>query len=160
MYIMIISHWAILHYNMPFDGVFWWFPALSEDQEEKLSNSQNYLVALKLVSKYMIKFWQALLWSGKFLLSLGVYLWGALLSLFMLQKGNLYPTITRHILPLPQHAHACMGNKPVPSGNLLFSVSTVVQNFQMTPHTRLSGLLIGHSRTAILKVMQVQSTLP
>ena len=42
MYIMIICHWAILHYNMSFktiagrsDGVFWWFPALSEDQEEK-----------------------------------------------------------------------------------------------------------------------------
>ena len=35
MYIMIICHWAILHYNMSFktiarsDGVFWWFPALS-----------------------------------------------------------------------------------------------------------------------------------
>ena len=46
MYIMIICHWTILHYNMPFqtiagrsDGVFWWFPALSEDQERNLSNS-------------------------------------------------------------------------------------------------------------------------
>ena len=29
------------------DGVFWWFPALSEDQEEKNSwIHQNYLVAL------------------------------------------------------------------------------------------------------------------
>ena len=43
---MIICHWAILHYNMSFktiagrsDGVFWWFPALSEDQKNKLSNS-------------------------------------------------------------------------------------------------------------------------
>ena len=41
MCIMIICHWAILHYNMSFqtiiagrsDGVFWWFPALSEDQD-------------------------------------------------------------------------------------------------------------------------------
>ena len=46
MYIMIICHWAIFHYNMSFktiagrsDDVFWWFPALSEDQENKLSNS-------------------------------------------------------------------------------------------------------------------------
>ena len=38
MYIMIICHWAILHYNMSFktialrsDGVFGWFPALSEE---------------------------------------------------------------------------------------------------------------------------------
>ena len=28
------------------DGVFWWFPSLSEDQEKKLSIHQNYLVAL------------------------------------------------------------------------------------------------------------------
>ena len=56
MYIMIICHWAILHYNMSFktiagrsDGVFWWFPALSEDQEEKNGwIHQNYLVALKV----------------------------------------------------------------------------------------------------------------
>ena len=40
MYIMIIWHWAILIYNMSFKsivrksgGVFWWFPALSEDQD-------------------------------------------------------------------------------------------------------------------------------
>ena len=46
MYIMIICHGAILHYNMSFktiagrsDGVFWWFPALSEDQAKKLLNS-------------------------------------------------------------------------------------------------------------------------
>ena len=46
MYIMIICHWAILHYNMIFkpiagrcDCVFWWFHALSEDQEFFLSNS-------------------------------------------------------------------------------------------------------------------------
>ena len=43
---MKICHWAILHYNMSFktiagtpDGVFWWFPALSEVQENILSNS-------------------------------------------------------------------------------------------------------------------------
>ena len=43
---MIICHEAILHYNMSFktiagrsDGVFWWFPALSEDQEKTLLNS-------------------------------------------------------------------------------------------------------------------------
>ena len=53
MYIMIICHWAILHYNMSFktiagrsDGVFWWFPALSEDQEKNCRIHQNYLVAL------------------------------------------------------------------------------------------------------------------
>ena len=46
MYIMMICHWAILHYNMSFktiagrsDGVFWWFPAVSEDQDFLLSNS-------------------------------------------------------------------------------------------------------------------------
>ena len=45
-FILIICHWAMLHYNMPFktivgrsDSVFWWFPALSEDQENLLSNS-------------------------------------------------------------------------------------------------------------------------
>ena len=29
------------------DGVFWWFPALSEDQEKNCRIHQNYLVALK-----------------------------------------------------------------------------------------------------------------
>ena len=28
------------------DGVFWWFPALSEDQEKICQIHQNYLVAL------------------------------------------------------------------------------------------------------------------
>ena len=53
MYIIVICHWAILHYNMSFktiagrsDGVFWWFPALSEDQEKICWIHQNYLVAL------------------------------------------------------------------------------------------------------------------
>ena len=56
MYIMIICHWAILHYNMSFktiagrsDGVFWWFPALSRGQEFfLLLIYQNYRVALRL----------------------------------------------------------------------------------------------------------------
>ena len=50
MYVMIICHWVILHYNMSFktiagrsDGVFWWFPALSEDQEKISVIHQNYL---------------------------------------------------------------------------------------------------------------------
>ena len=60
MYIMIICHWAILHliYNLSFqtiagrsDGVFWWFPALSEDQEKICRIHQNYLVALILLSQ-------------------------------------------------------------------------------------------------------------
>ena len=53
MYIMTICHWAILHCNMSFqtiagrsDGVFWWFSALSEDQEKISWIHQNYLVAL------------------------------------------------------------------------------------------------------------------
>ena len=53
MYIVIICHWAILHCNLSFkaiagrsDGVFWWFPALSEDQEKICQIHQNYLVAL------------------------------------------------------------------------------------------------------------------
>ena len=56
MYIMIICHWAILHYNMSFqtfagrsDGVFWWFLALSEDQEKNcLSNSPKLSCGFKL----------------------------------------------------------------------------------------------------------------
>ena len=46
MYVMIICHWAILHYNMSFktiagrsDGVLRWFPTLSEDQEKNCQNS-------------------------------------------------------------------------------------------------------------------------
>ena len=57
MYIMIICHWAILHYNMSFktiagrsDGVLWWFHALSKDQENFCRIHQNYLVALKFKS--------------------------------------------------------------------------------------------------------------
>ena len=54
MYIMTICHWAILHYNMSFqtiagrsNRVFWWFHALSEDQEKIICRiHQNYLVAL------------------------------------------------------------------------------------------------------------------
>ena len=45
----------MLHYNMSFktiagrsDGVFWWFPALSEDQEKNCRIHPNYLVALTL----------------------------------------------------------------------------------------------------------------
>ena len=59
MYMMIICHWTILHYNMPFqtiagrsDGVFWWFPALSEDQEKKIRIHQYYLVALTYSQMY------------------------------------------------------------------------------------------------------------
>ena len=55
MYIMIICHLAILHYNMSFktiagrsDGVFWWFPVLSEDREKNCWIHQNYLVASNL----------------------------------------------------------------------------------------------------------------
>ena len=50
---MIICHCAILHYHMSFKtiawmsgGVFWWFPALSEDQEKTCWIHQNYLAAL------------------------------------------------------------------------------------------------------------------
>ena len=53
MYIIIICHWAILHYSMSFktiagrsDGVFWWFPALYEDEGKICLIHQNYLVAL------------------------------------------------------------------------------------------------------------------
>ena len=53
MYILIICYWAILHYTMSFktiagrsDGVFWWFSALSEDQEKICRIHPNYLVAL------------------------------------------------------------------------------------------------------------------
>ena len=56
MYMMIICHCAILYYNMSFKtiawmsgGVFWWFPALSEDQENNCGIHQNYLVALTTV---------------------------------------------------------------------------------------------------------------
>ena len=54
MYIMIICHRTILHYNMSFkiiagrsDGVFWWFSALSEDQEEKKLNSPTLSCGFK-----------------------------------------------------------------------------------------------------------------
>ena len=59
---MIICHWAMLHYNMAFktiagrsDIVFWWFPALSEDQEKF---HHNYLVALnRLKAMYSFGKW-------------------------------------------------------------------------------------------------------
>ena len=62
-YIMIICHWAISHYNMSFktivgrsDGVFWWFPVHSEDQEKNCCIYQNYLVALMIFGhKYALK---------------------------------------------------------------------------------------------------------
>ena len=51
---MIICHGATLHYNMSFktiagrsDGVFWWFPALSEDQEKNLLNSPKLSCGFK-----------------------------------------------------------------------------------------------------------------
>ena len=54
---MIICHGAILHYNMSFktiagrsDGVFWWYPALYEDQEKNCWIHQIYLVALICLS--------------------------------------------------------------------------------------------------------------
>ena len=61
MYIMIICHWAILHYNISFqtiiagwsDGVFWW---LSEDQEKNCWIHQNYLVALNVFNHSCILF--------------------------------------------------------------------------------------------------------
>ena len=53
MYIMIICHWAICFttcHSKPFagrsDDVFWWIPALFEDQEIFCQIHQNYLVAL------------------------------------------------------------------------------------------------------------------
>ena len=62
MYKIIIYHWAILHYNMPFqtiagrsNGIFWWFPALSEDKEKNCRIHQNYLVALTKIWKKSTK---------------------------------------------------------------------------------------------------------
>ena len=59
---MIICHWAILHYNMSFqiiagrsDGVFWWFPALSEDQE-KFVEFTKLSCGFKTMSKHELKF--------------------------------------------------------------------------------------------------------
>ena len=54
MCIMIICHWAILHYNMSFktiagrsDGVFSWFAAFSEDQEKICMNSPKLSCGFK-----------------------------------------------------------------------------------------------------------------
>ena len=51
-------HWTILHYNMSSktiagrsDGVFWWLPALSEDQEKNCQIHQNYFCGFKWKSK-------------------------------------------------------------------------------------------------------------
>ena len=50
---MIICHWAICitichskHFAGRSDDVFWWIPALFEDQEKMCQIRQNYLVAL------------------------------------------------------------------------------------------------------------------
>ena len=80
MYTMIICHWAILHYNMPFktiagrsDGVFWWFPGLSEDQEQNCWIHQNYLVALLMrLHFHLFSYMYELSSSIQFLLWLGV----------------------------------------------------------------------------------------
>ena len=58
-YIGIFCYWVLLHYknyNMSFktiasgfNGAFWWYGPLSEDQEFFLQIYQNYLVALKVV---------------------------------------------------------------------------------------------------------------
>ena len=73
MYIMIICHWAILHYNMSFktiagrsDCVFWWFSALSEDQDffcwvhQKLSCGFN-------CRKSRLRNWEGFMNSSKML---------------------------------------------------------------------------------------------
>ena len=56
MYIMIICHWAILHYNMSFttiggrsDGGFWWFSCTFWRSRKKLSNSPKLSCGFKLV---------------------------------------------------------------------------------------------------------------
>ena len=53
-YIGIFCYWVLLHYNMSFktiaggfNGAFWWYGPLSEDQENFKQIYQNYLVALK-----------------------------------------------------------------------------------------------------------------
>ena len=52
-YIGIFCYWVLWHYNMSFktiaggfNGAFWWYGPLSEDQELFLQIYQNYLVAL------------------------------------------------------------------------------------------------------------------
>ena len=49
----IFCYWVLLHYNMSFktiaggfNGAFWWYGPLSEDQEYFFKFYQNYLVAL------------------------------------------------------------------------------------------------------------------
>ena len=55
-YIGIFCYWVLLHYNLSFktiaggfNGAFWWYGPLSEDQEFLKQIYQNYLVALRLL---------------------------------------------------------------------------------------------------------------
>ena len=55
-YIGIFCYWVLLHYNISFktiaggfNGAFWWYGRLSEDQEKIEQIYQNYLVALTLI---------------------------------------------------------------------------------------------------------------
>ena len=52
-FIGIFCYWELLHYNMSFksiaggfNGAFWWYGPLSEDQEKFQQIYQNYLVVL------------------------------------------------------------------------------------------------------------------
>ena len=66
-YIGIFCYWELLHYNISFktiaggfNGAFWWYGPLSEDQDFFLQIYQNYLVAFNwkaLRSKTFYVFW-------------------------------------------------------------------------------------------------------
>ena len=64
-YIGIFCYWVLLHYNMSFktiaggfNGAFWWYGPLSEDQEKFEQIYQNYLVALTMITKTMSSNWK------------------------------------------------------------------------------------------------------
>ena len=66
-YIGIFCYWVLLQYNMSFktiaggfNGAFWWYGPLSEDQEKFKEIYQNYLVVLKWICEfYQTKKWVA-----------------------------------------------------------------------------------------------------
>ena len=66
-YIGIFCYWVLLHYMSfktiagGFNGAFWWYGPLSEDQENFKQIYQNYLVALSGTESISIDTWESVL---------------------------------------------------------------------------------------------------
>ena len=97
LYIGIFCYWVLLHYNMSFktiasgfNGAFWWYCPLSEDQEFLLTHLPKLSCGFKVL--YLISFIREVSFGFSLQLSVG------LMFCFVLQHFERYHTLESYFL--------------------------------------------------------------